>query len=285
MSETQVTVRKATDADLRRVAREVLGGARSVPGIGPRALGWLIPRPVLTRIYAWLIGTERGEIWIAESATAFATVVLLRRGNHLEAVDFVSTGGMLGLVLATRLLRRADAEELTVVLGARGRARESYFRRLGFRPLRDGKMIRRPLGSVPYSGPMPAGYSGTPQARKLRLKPGQSVSLDHPPQAWELTEPPAGIIYSQPPAPADVIIAFFTAAAQLPTRLPDLTERIHPSGALWVAWPRRATGHDSDITDTIIREHGLALGVVDVKVAEIDEDWSGLRFVWRLANR
>lgn len=148
MSETRVTVRQATDADLRRVAREVLGGARSVPGLGSRVLGWLIPRPVLTRIYSWLIGTGRGEIWIAESASAFATVVLLRRGNYLEAVDFVSTGGMLGLVLATRLLGRADAEGLTVVLGARGRARESYFRRLGFKPLRDGKMIRRPSAPV-----------------------------------------------------------------------------------------------------------------------------------------
>jgi hypothetical protein len=146
MSETQVTVRQARDADLRRVTREVLNGARTVPGIGSRVLGWLIPRPVLTRIYRWLIRTGRGEIWVAESSTAFAAVVLLRRGqHHLEAVDFVSTGGMLGLVLATRLLGRADAEGLTVLLGARGHVRESYFRRLGFEPLSDGKMIRRPL--------------------------------------------------------------------------------------------------------------------------------------------
>jgi hypothetical protein len=123
----------------------VLNRARRVPGVGSRLLGWLLPRPVLTRIYSWLIRTGRGEIWIAETPAAFATVVLLRRGNYLEAVDFVSTGGMLGLVLATRLLERADAEGLTVVLGARGRARESYFRRLGFRPLSNGKMIRRPL--------------------------------------------------------------------------------------------------------------------------------------------
>ena len=124
MSETQVTVRQARDADLRRVTREVLNGARTVPGIGSRVLGWLIPRPVLTRIYRWLIRTGQ---------------------HHLEAVDFVSTGGMLGLVLATRLLGRADAEGLTVLLGARGHVRESYFRRLGFEPLSDGKMIRRPL--------------------------------------------------------------------------------------------------------------------------------------------
>jgi hypothetical protein len=145
MSETQVTVRQATGADLRRVTREVLRGARTVPGIGSRALGWLIPRPLLARIYSWLIRTGRGEIWLAETPTAFAAVVLLRRSqHHVEAVDFVSTGGMLGLVLATRLLARADAEGLTVLLGARGRAREAYFRRLGFEPFSDGKMIRRP---------------------------------------------------------------------------------------------------------------------------------------------
>ena len=56
-------------------------------------------------------------------------------------------------------------------------------------------------------------------------------------------------------------------------------------GALWVAWPRRAAGHGSDITDTVIREYALPLGLVDVKVAAIDDDWSGLRVVWRTENR
>jgi hypothetical protein len=132
---------------------------------------------------------------------------------------------------------------------------------------------------------MPAGYSGTPQARKLGIKVGQRVSLDHQPEGWTLAEPPVGITYVDSAAPADLIVAFFTSAKQLPARLPDLTQRIHPAGALWVAWPRRAGGHESDITDNTVREHGLALGVVDVKVAAIDDDWSGLRFVWRVANR
>jgi hypothetical protein len=61
--------------------------------------------------------------------------------------------------------------------------------------------------------------------------------------------------------------------------------RIYPAGALWVAWPRRAAGHRSDITDNVVREHALPLGVVDVKVAAIDDDWSGLRLVWRTENR
>jgi hypothetical protein len=132
---------------------------------------------------------------------------------------------------------------------------------------------------------MAAGYSGTPQARKLGLKPGQRVALDHPPPRWHLTEPPPELTYVDAPEPADVVIGFFGAADELPGRLPGLAKRIHPAGALWVAWPRRAGGHHSDITDNVIREHALPLGVVDVKVAAIDDDWSGVRLVWRLANR
>jgi hypothetical protein len=132
---------------------------------------------------------------------------------------------------------------------------------------------------------MAAGYSGTPQARKLGLKPGQRVGLDDPPAGWQLTDPPTGLEPAGAGEPADVIIGFFAAEAELPARLPGLVRRIHPGGALWVAWPRRAGGHHSDITDNAVREHALPLGVVDVKVAAIDDDWSGLRLVWRKSNR
>jgi hypothetical protein len=132
---------------------------------------------------------------------------------------------------------------------------------------------------------MAAGYSGAPQARKLGLKPGQLVALDHAPPRWRLTDPPAGLGYADAAEPVDVVISFFGAARELPGRLPGLVKRIYPGGALWVAWPRRAGGHDSDITENMIREQALPLGVVDVKVAAIDDDWSGLRLVWRLANR
>lgn len=132
---------------------------------------------------------------------------------------------------------------------------------------------------------MAAGYSRTPQARKLGLKPGYRVCLDQPPAGWALTDPPAGLVYVTSPQPADLIVSFFTAAEQLAPRLPDLTRRTRPAGALWIAWPRRAGGHESDITDNIVRRHVLALGVVDVKVAAIDDDWSGQRVVWRVADR
>ena len=68
-------------------------------------------------------------------------------------------------------------------------------------------------------------------------------------------------------------------------RLPGRVRWIRPAGALWFAWPRRAGGNDIDIPDNITREHALPLGVVDVKVAAIDDDWSGLRLVWRVSNR
>ncbi len=130
-----------------------------------------------------------------------------------------------------------------------------------------------------------AGDRGTPQGRKLGIKPGLRVVLDHAPPGWRLADPPPGLDTVRGAGPADLIISFFTAAVELPDRLPGLARRIHPGGALWVAWPRRAAGHVSDITDNVIREHALPLGVVDVKVAAIDDDWSGLRLVWRVANR
>ena len=132
---------------------------------------------------------------------------------------------------------------------------------------------------------MTTGYSGTPQARKLGIKPGQRIYLDHRPPRWKLSDPPHDVVYAKASGPCDLVISFFTAADQLSGRLPDLTQRIFPDGALWIAWPRRVGGHRSDITDTIIREYALALGVVDVKVAAIDADWSGQRYVWRVANR
>lgn len=127
--------------------------------------------------------------------------------------------------------------------------------------------------------------SDTPQARKLGIKPGQRISLDNSPAGWRLTDPPPDISFVNARGSADLIISFFTTANKLSTRLPALVKRIYPAGALWVAWPRRAGGHHSDITDNLVRELALPLGVVDVKVAAIDENWSGLRLVWRVSNR
>jgi Protein of unknown function (DUF3052) len=112
------------------------------------------------------------------------------------------------------------------------------------------------------------------------------VHLDEPPPGWDLADPPPGLLLARgADGPADLIIAFFTTSGDLAARLDGLARRIFPAGALWVAWPRRAGGHRSDITDNVIRELALPIGLVDVKVAAIDNDWSGLRLVWRVENR
>ncbi|HEX8303797.1 MAG TPA: hypothetical protein VF612_02890 [Jatrophihabitans sp.] len=132
--------------------------------------------------------------------------------------------------------------------------------------------------------PVAAGYSATPQAKKLGLKPGYRVRIDQPPDGWTLDQP-ADLLLVDEAEPADVIVSFFRTAAELAAGLPALAAAIYPQGALWVAWPRRAAGHRSDITENLLRDEALPLGIVDVKVAALDEDWSALRFVWRVENR
>ncbi|MEP6642496.1 MAG: DUF3052 domain-containing protein [Gaiellales bacterium] len=129
------------------------------------------------------------------------------------------------------------------------------------------------------------GYSRTSLAKKLGIKPGTHLSLDLEPPGWSVPALQNDVALVESPAPADILIAFFRTAAELPERLPALAQRIFPAGSLWVAWPRRAGGHRSDITENLLREHALPLGIVDTKVAAIDNDWSGLKFMWRRENR
>jgi hypothetical protein len=126
--------------------------------------------------------------------------------------------------------------------------------------------------------------AATSQAAKLGLKPGQRIAIVNSPAGWSLADPPDDLT-AVAAGPADVIVAFSAAAAEIAAQLPELATRIYPAGALWAAWPRRAGGHHSDITDNVLRELALPLGLVDVKVAAIDDDWSGLRLVWRKENR
>ncbi|HXD55986.1 MAG TPA: DUF3052 domain-containing protein [Solirubrobacteraceae bacterium] len=138
-----------------------------------------------------------------------------------------------------------------------------------------------------------AGYSGTPLWKKLGVKPGGRLLLLGSPSGWSAGELPEGAVEKRArPAPTasapgkagaaqDVTIVFVRALEELAGAIEPLAQRIFPEGALWVAWPRRAAGHESDIREQDIRDLALPLGIVDVKVAAIDEDWSGLRLVWR----
>lgn len=141
------------------------------------------------------------------------------------------------------------------------------------------------MAGNPKAGDPKAGDRRRSQAAKLGLRPGQRIGYVNRPPSWALDDPPAGLADAGPDGPADVLIAFFGVAAEIPAELPGLARRVFPAGAIWAAWPRRAAGHHSDITDNVMREHALPLGLVDVKVAAIDEDWSGLRLVWRVENR
>ncbi len=82
------------------------------------------------------------------------------------------------------------------------------------------------------------------------------------------------------------MIVFFTRRrAELERRLETLGRAIHPAGGLWIAWPKRASGVATDISEDIVRDVALPLGLVDNKVCAIDATWSGLRIVWRLERR
>jgi hypothetical protein len=128
-----------------------------------------------------------------------------------------------------------------------------------------------------------SGYSGTPLARKLGVKPGHVLALVDAPAGWAVPELPDGVDVRTDAGSADVVILFLSRLADLD--LTELRQRIFPAGMIWVAWPRRAGGHTSDITDNDVRAHALGLGLVDVKVAALDDDWSGLKVVWRKENR
>jgi hypothetical protein len=82
-----------------------------------------------------------------------------------------------------------------------------------------------------------------------------------------------------------VIVAFFSTRRDLERRLPALKRALAPDGGLWIAWPKRASGMATDVTDNVVRELGLAAGLVDNKVCAIDAVWSGLRLVYRLRDR
>ena len=134
-----------------------------------------------------------------------------------------------------------------------------------------------------------AGYSGTPLPRKLGIKEDHRVGLVRAPESFQSTlgELPAGVSLASGRlrAPLNVIVAFFTERRELERRLATLIGLLDPAGGLWIAWPKRASGVASDVSEGIVRELGLAAGVVDNKVCAIDETWSGLRLVIRLRDR
>src|SRR4051794_27881087 len=130
------------------------------------------------------------------------------------------------------------------------------------------------------------GYSGTPLPRKLGIKEGHRVLVLGAPAGFSLGELPGGVtLRRQARGTADVILAFVVRRAELERRVPRLRERMQPAAGLWIAWPKRASGVETDLTEDVVRELALANRLVDNKVAAVDATWSALRLVIRLKDR
>lgn len=132
------------------------------------------------------------------------------------------------------------------------------------------------------------GYSGTPLPAKLGIREDAAVSLVHAPDGVvALIAPlPDGVRVSRRLGTGkDVVVAFFTRRADLEREFPRLRLGIHDAGGLWIAWPKRASGVATDVTEDVVRQIALAAGLVDNKVCAIDATWSGLRVVVRRENR
>jgi len=133
-----------------------------------------------------------------------------------------------------------------------------------------------------------AGYSGTPLPKKLGIKEGHRLGLIGAPEDFDTTLgdlPEAVVLRRSARGNADVLVYFTTSRAEFRKRLPALARSIYPDGGLWIAWPKRASKVPTDMTEDVVREEALPLGLVDNKVCAIDETWSGLRIVWRKERR
>lgn len=131
------------------------------------------------------------------------------------------------------------------------------------------------------------GYSGTPLAGKLGIRAGDLVLLDGAPAGFEIPGLPetSRVIRRAGSGPYPVIVCFCPDVARLQRRWPALHRLTTEAGALWIAWPKRASGLRTDLDEGIVREYALVHGRVDVKVCAVDTVWSGLKHVIRVTDR
>jgi hypothetical protein len=129
-----------------------------------------------------------------------------------------------------------------------------------------------------------AGYSKTPLAKKLGIVEGARVHVIDPPREYRrlLAPLPPSVAFVVAVKPeVDIVHMFVTRRAELARRLRTLVSAIRPDAAIWVSWPKKTSGRDTDVTEDVIRAEALPLGLVDVKVCAVDETWSGLKLVIR----
>jgi hypothetical protein len=131
-------------------------------------------------------------------------------------------------------------------------------------------------------------HSKAPLIRKLGIGESMRMVLVNPPPAFrtELGTLPRGArIFQRPRGGFDFILLFVKSRASLTRRIPRLARKLEPAGMLWVAWPKRTSKVDTDLSEEVVRKAGLAAGLVDTKVCALNEMWSALRFVVRLKDR
>ena len=134
--------------------------------------------------------------------------------------------------------------------------------------------------------PKTSGYSGTPLPRKLGVKPGHRVLLLGRPVDFELSgTDDAEVRHRIGGAQFDVMLAFAKNSTKVAQHFDKLPTHLTTAGALWIAWPKKASGVVTDLDENAVRKIGLDAGLVDVKVCAVDETWSGLKFVRRVRDR
>jgi hypothetical protein len=130
-----------------------------------------------------------------------------------------------------------------------------------------------------------AGYSGTPLPKKLGITAGSRLTLLKAPDGLLADLPDRVMVRRDTRGRADVVVAFFVERSDLERRIERLGTVIFPDGGLWIAWPKRSSGVATTVTDEVVRQVALPLGLVDNKVCAIDDTWTGLRMVWRVERR
>jgi hypothetical protein len=133
-----------------------------------------------------------------------------------------------------------------------------------------------------------AGYSGKSVVQKLGIKPGFRIFVDGAPASYDdiIGRLPADVtIAPRLKAPLDMAHVFAKQAAVLRKKLPACREAIAPDGMVWVSWPKKSSGVATDVTENVVRDTALSLGLVDVKVCAIDDTWSGLKLVIPVKQR
>jgi hypothetical protein len=135
---------------------------------------------------------------------------------------------------------------------------------------------------------MPAGYSSTPLYKKLGIKEGFTVKLIKAPSNYQTLIGnlfKSVTITNKKTEQVDFIHFFTNSIKELESKLPQLKNEIVKDGTIWVSWYKKSSKKSTELNDNIIRDTALATGLVDVKVCAIDDEWSGLKLVYRLKNR